>query len=875
MNGGTLPFGQWLKQRRKTLDLTQEDLAQRVDCSLSSIEKIESGERRPSRQVADLLAECLGIPPGERVAFARFARSEPRQDVTTQPGEIATASPWRVAHRERTNLPLPLTSLVGRNRQVEEVKNLLMRERTRLVTLTGAPGIGKSRLSLEAAAEMAGEFEDGVFFVPLASINDPGLVLPAIARVMHIPEAASASLADSVKKYLGDKSALLVLDNFEQVIDAAASVVDLLNSSPWLKVIVTSREPLRVRGERRYIVPPLDVPNLAQLPGTTALLECSSVALFVERAQETNPDFELTDESGKVVAALCSRLDGLPLAIELVATSQNVFSPETLLKGLEDRLTMQSELQDVPSRHQTLRDATRWSYDLLDSGEQKLFVRLGVFAGGCTRSAAEAVCNAQGDLPLKVSKGLTSLVTKSLLNEQHPEPEERQSAQQDEPRYTMLQTIHEFALERLHEIGESGTICRLHAEYYLALAEAAESELDGPQQAELMGWLENEHDNLRAVLDWALASGEGHLALQLSGALARFWSALGYLSEGRTWLEMALAEPGSRKSPHRAKALVGAGILASRQGDYKQARAFYEEALAIYRAKEDKMGRALVLSRLGAVANEQGDLDRADVFYQEGLTLSRELGNKAGIAGILNNLGNQEVIRGNVDQAGAYYLDSLQMARDLGNKQKASTALLNLGRLAFSYQGDYELAASYLEECLSLCRELGSKGGIAATLYQFGLAMFYQRSYSRAQAFFEESLQLCEELREKPGIAATRLGLGRTILLQGGYKQAKALLIESLTLYQEQGIKGGVLECLEGLAGLAAVEGGATDAARLLGVVEALREDSGLRMSVVHGTLFAHWMEQARARLDDDHFTMAWNVGRAMSADEAITFALR
>jgi predicted ATPase/transcriptional regulator with XRE-family HTH domain len=873
MNGSTLPFGQWLKQRRKVLDLTREDLAQRIDCSLSSIEKIESGERRPSRQVADLLAECLGISPNERVAFVRFARSKPKQSEAPQPDKIPARSPWRAAHRERTNLPVPLTSLVGRTHQVEEVKNLLMRERTRLVTLIGPPGIGKSRLSVEAAADLADEFEDGVFFVPVAPVNDPGLVLPAIARILHVQEAAGGSLADSLKKQLGDKSALLVLDNFEQVIDAAASVVDLLNSSPWLKVLVTSREPLCVRGERRFIVPPLDVPDLEHLPVTAALLECSSIALFVERAQETNPDFELTEVSGRIVAALCAHLDGLPLAIELVATSRNVFSPETLLQGLEDQLTVRSELRDVPSRHQTLRDATRWSYDLLDPGEQKLFVRLGVFVGGCTRAAAEAVCNAQDDLPLKVSKELSALVTKSLLNEQRPGPAVRQSTPQDEQRYTMLQTIHEFALERLYESGESGTIRRLHAEYYLALAEAAESELDGPQQAELMAWLENEHDNLRAVLEWAFAEGEVELALQLSAGLARFWSALGYLSEGRRWLEAAIAEAGSSASPHRAKALVGAGVLASRQGDYEQAIAFYEEALALYRARGDKKGTALALSRLGAVANEQGDFDKADGFYQESLTLSREIGDKVSTAGILNNLGNQEVLRGNVEQAAAFYLNSLQFAREMGHMQRTATALLNLGRLAFYHQEDYERAASYLEESLSLYRELGSKGGIAATLYQLGRAMLYRKRYSQAQTFLEESLHLCEQLREMPGIAATRLGLGVTVLLQGGYKEARALLSDSLTLHREQGLKVGVIECLEGLGGLAAMEGEAEDAARLLGAVESLREDIGLSISEVHSALSAGWVEQARAQLDEDLFEAAWNAGRAMQAEQAILFA--
>jgi predicted ATPase/transcriptional regulator with XRE-family HTH domain len=880
MNGGILPFGQWLKQRRKSLELTREDLAQRIDCSLSLIEKIESGERRPSRQVAGLLAECLGIPTDERAAFESFARSEPQQAVTIAPDKGTAASPWRAAYRERTHLPLPLTSFVGRTQQVEEVKGLLMRERTRLVSMTGPPGIGKSRLSIEVAglAEVAGEFEDGVFFVPLASINDPGLVLPLIARVLHIEEAAgswalpnSGSLADTLKKHLGDKSALLVLDNFEQVIGAAASVADLLHSCRWLKALVTSREPLRVRGERRYSVPPLDLPDPGEPPASAASLQCSSVALFVERAQETNPHFELSEENLKVVAALCTRLDGLPLAIELVATSEIVSSPGSLLTLLEDRLAVQSELQDVPSRHRTLRDATRWSFDLLDPGEQKLFERLGVFAGGCTRQAAEAVCNAHGDMQ-KVSRGLAALTAKSLLNEQRLEGQEGQGGAREERRYTMLQTIREFALERLQDRGEAGTIRRLHAEYYLALAEGAELELDGPQQADLMAWLENEHDNLRAALDWALGDGDVELALQLSAALARFWSAVGYLSEGRRWLETALAKAGSSTSAHRAKALVGAGVLASRQGAYEQAIRFYDEALSLYRAKGDKRGTAITLSRLGASANEQGDFDKADAFYHESLTLSREIGDIASTAGTLNNLGNQEVLRGNIDQAASLYLSSLQLAREMGNKQKIATALLNLGRLAFHHQEDYQHAASYLGESLGLYRELGSKGGIAATLYQLGRAMLYQKCYSEAQSYLEESLHLCEQLEEMPGIAATRLGLGITILLQGGLIEARTLLHASLTLYREQGMKLGLIECLEALGGLASLEGRAEHAALLLGVVSSAREAMGIRTSEVHSALFDA-LAHARAQLSERQFRAAWESGRAMQIEEALLFA--
>jgi predicted ATPase/transcriptional regulator with XRE-family HTH domain len=872
MNRAPLSFGQWLKQRRKALDLTQEDLALRIDCSLSSIEKIESGERRPSRQVADLVADCLGIPADERQAFIAFARSEP-QTGTPVAGDFPELAPWRSAHRRRNNLPVPLTRLIGREREMEAVSGLLLRERARLVTLVGPPGIGKTRLALEVAAGATDDFDDGVYFVPLASVADPGLVLPAVARALGVPEVSGQPLAEGLAERLGDKRALLVLDNFEHVVAAAPQVAALLTACPWLKVLVTGREALRVRGERRFNVPPLEVPDLDGAPGISALLGCSSVALFVERAQEANPDFEITEESAGVVAALCAHLEGVPLAIELVAARRQVLSHEAALRSLEQQLTLPNDLQDVPARHRTLRDATRWSYDLLDSGEQRLFARLGVFAGGCTRSAAEAVCNARGDLPLSVSKGLASLSDKSLLSEQRPGG--GSGWMRDEPRYDMLQIIHEYALERLRESGEEEAIRRLHAEHYLALAEAAESALEGPQQAELMDWLDNEHDNLQAALGWVTAGGDSHLALQLAAALAQFWGARGYLTEGRKWLETALSLPVSGEATQHAKALLGAGSLAARQGDYPHAMSMYERGLAIYRGCGEERGMALALVRLGAAANEQGDFEAADVYYRESLALFRALDDKVNIAGILNNLGNQEIIRGNVEDASALYSESLRMARELGNKLKVTVALLNLGRLALYHRADFEAATAYLEESLALYRELGSKGGIAATLYQLGQAMLYQGAYSRAQGYFEESLALCEQLSEWPGIGATRLGLGLVALLQGGYGQARTLLTGTMALYRDLQMRYGITENLEALAGLAAVDGDPQHAARLFGAAEALREQWSLRTSPVHAALLAPWVEQARSRLDPDTFEAAWSAGRAMSTDEAVQFALR
>jgi predicted ATPase/DNA-binding XRE family transcriptional regulator/Tfp pilus assembly protein PilF len=887
-----VPFGTWLRQRRKALDVTQWELAEQIGCTGSTIQKIEEGKRRPSRQMAGLLADYLEVPPEERETFVLWARLGPEGDrpistsVSSPPPATATLPP-RTTHVSGesvrqpppTNLPAPLTPLIGRETEVVGLREYLSRHEVRLLTLTGAPGIGKTRLSIEAAAESSPCFAGGVYFAGLAGISNPDLVLPAIAQALEVQRSGDEELSVAIRRRIGDKGALIVLDNFEQVLDATPRILELLAACSTLKVMVTSREALHVHGEWRFVVPPLELPDLRGSHGLDpdVLSGVASVALFTQRAVAVKPDFALTSHNAEVVAAICTWLDGLPLAIELAAARIAHLTPGEILSLLDNRLALlRFGSRHLPARQRTLRGAIDWSYDLLEEGERALLRRLAVFAGGCALDAARKVCERDGAQPLEVIEGLSSLLDKSLLQQREGE--------EGEPRYEMLGMVREYALERLRESGEEGETRRLHAEYFTALAEATESELEGPQQARLMERLENEHDNLQAALDWAIAGGNAGLALQLSGSLAQFWSARGYLSEGRRWLEMALSVPRSGPpeapgregdTPHRARAFVGAGLLAARQGDYVRALALYEQGLAIYRALGDKRGMARALVRLGAAANEQGDFDKADLYYRESLDLFRATDDKVSIAGILNNLGNQEILRGNVEQAAALYSESLQMARELGNKLKITVALLNLGRLFLYRRADFEQAEAYLEEALTVYRELGSKGGIAATLYQLGQAMLFQGNYARAQAYYVESLALCEQLGERPGIAATRLALGFTALRQANYEKAQALLSENLTLYRELNMKFGVMENLEGLAGLAAMDGNAHVAARLFGIAEVIREGSGMQISPVHTALLAPWVEQVSARLGPDVFASEWAAGRAMSVDEAVEYAYR
>ncbi|MFQ5794790.1 MAG: BTAD domain-containing putative transcriptional regulator [Candidatus Bipolaricaulia bacterium] len=495
------------------------------------------------------------------------------------------------------NLPIPLTRFIGRDKERAVVQVRLLDEEMRLLTLTGPGGTGKTRLGLQVVADLIDHFEDGACFVDLAPISDPGLVVSTIAQTLGVKEAEGRPLLDILKASLRGKQMLLVLDNFEQVVAAAPQVVELVAACPQLKVLVTSREPCHVRGEHVFPVPPLALPGSdGKRPlAIERLTQYEAVRLFIERAVAVKPDFAVTDENAPAVAEICIRLDGLPLAIELAAARIKLLSPQALLARLGNRLKLLTGgARDLPACQQTLRDTIDWSYDLLNTGERTLFERLSVFVGGGTLEAAEAVCIGADNLELKMDilDGLASLVDKNLLR--------RKEQADGEPRFLILETIREYGLERLEASGESEAIRRTHADYYLALAEQAEPKLEGPDQRMWLDRLEVEHDNLRAALVWFEQNGEAEAELRLGGALWGFWHMRGYLSEGRRWLEGALAKGEDRdvSASVRAKALHGAGVLTHEQGDYERATVLYEESLDLRRELGDKPGVAILLSNL-------------------------------------------------------------------------------------------------------------------------------------------------------------------------------------------------------------------------------------------------------------------------------------
>jgi predicted ATPase/class 3 adenylate cyclase len=675
--------------------------------------------------------------------------------------------PLKTLDTRMNNLPAQPTPLVGRERELKEVRDLLRTEGVRLLTLMGPGGIGKTRLGLQVAAELLDEFEDGVFFVALAPIIDPALVASAIAEPLGVVEAGDQPLEESLKGYLRGKELLLLLDNFEQVLAGAPLVGELLSVCPKLKVLATSRSVLRIYGEQEYPVPPLELPRPGRLPPIDRLSQYEAVRLFIERAKAARPDFSVTDENAPAVAEICARLDGLPLAIELAAARIKLLTPGAMLERLGSRLKLlHGGSRDLPERQRTLRGTIEWSHALLEEGERVLFARLAVFSGGRTLEAIETICDARGDLPVDALEGVSSLLDKSLLRqEEGPE---------GEPRFVMLETIHEYARERLEASGEAEEVRRLHAAYFLALAEEAEPELSGADQLACLERLEAEHDNMRAALSWSLEK-EPETALRLAVALARFWEKRSYFSEGSSWLEAALrlsdrVEAATTHSATRARLLSEAGTFAFFRTDFEHAIVLHGKALELYRELGDDSGVAFALLCLGAQHMEKGDHEQAAPFLEEALALSHRIGDKRNIAGTLHNLAEVERQRGNYERAKALGMESIALLREMEDKWQLGMVVGWLGLLAVWSGDDHDLAERSLEEALALDRELGNWAYGAYCLESFAGLAGARAQGSRAARLWgaAEALRtnigaprpLDARLLYEPSMAAARAQLG-------------------------------------------------------------------------------------------------------------------
>jgi predicted ATPase/class 3 adenylate cyclase/Tfp pilus assembly protein PilF len=737
--------------------------------------------------------------------------------------------PLRTLDTYRNNLPLQPTPLVGREKEASELCDLLRGEATRLLTLTGPGGIGKTRLALQAAADLLEDFPDGTFFVPLATLSEAELFSSAVAETLGLRETGEQSLDESIKDYLHQRRLLLLLDNFEQVLGAAPTVTELLAGAPGLKVLATSRAPLGLYGEHVFPVPPLSMPDLERPPPLERLTQYEAVGLFVERARALKPNFEVTNESAPAVAEICVRLDGLPLAIELAAARITMLPPKAMLQRLSSRLKLLTGgARDLPERQRTLRATIEWSFALLDEGEQVLFGRLAVFSGGRTLEAIEAICDAEGDLPMDAFEGVASLLDKSLMRQEE--------GPDGEPRFVMLETVHEFAREKLGQSAEAEQIKRVHAEYFLTLAEEAYRELKGANQLEWLERLEAEHDNMRAALSWALERKEEELALRLGGALWWFWSMHGYYSEGRRWLEAALAIEGRESPEVRAMALTGVGSLAFDQGDLDRAQEAYEEGLQLLvheEAGEAREAKLLLLGLLGWLAWQREEHGQAKELFEESLALSREMSDTWWLASSLSNLALVPESRGDYKRATELYEESMDLFREQGDKHRLAYCLINLGMEVY-FQGDLGRAGKLTEEAVALFRELGARGDVA--------------------------LGLCN--------------LGWIALLQDDLGSPAEIYKESLSLAWDTGMNQIVHHDLEGLTCLAGAKGEAERAARLWGAAQVLHETKGIPRDIDFLAEADARISAVRSGMGEEEWEEAWRKGRAMTLDEAISYAL-
>lgn len=834
-------FGYWVRCRRKALDLTQEELAQRVGCALITLRKIEADERRPSAPMAERLARALALPTAEWPRFVAVALG--KQTI----GSLEL--PVAVTARLPGNLPASVTALVGREAELAAITECLHGKDVRLLTLTGPVGVGKTRLAIEAGQRLAQAFRDGVYLVELASVRDPALMPSAIAKTLSLREGRNP--AQLVAEYLAARERLLLLDNFEHLLPAAPFLSMLLAACPTLRLLVTSRARLHLYGEHEFVVAPLRLPDPNHLHMAA---DSPAVRLFCARAQAARADFHLTPSITPAVVEICRRLDGLPLAIELAAARIKLFSPQELQQRLERRLPLLTQRSvDLPARFCVLENAIAWSYGLLSPAQRTLLARLAVFAGGFNLSAAEAICAspllAQAPSPAysanltlpEVADGVTALLDQSLLIRQVAEsafnfvdasmtgnqtPGEIAANQgfaktatmrrvaagkpcprcpmqalyeitASESRFSMLETIREFALERLAATGEIAATRQRHAEYFATWAEQAAVQLYGPEQVFWLACLECNLDNLRSALTWLHTTHQIALAAHMACALAVFWQRHGHYSEGRRWLQkvLELVDTTPIPAPLRARTLQTMAMLTYRQGDWQTSQQWLMESLAFYQSHADQLGTARVLFDLGWIAIDQANWGEAMRLNEESLTLARTVG------------------------------DALSIYR----------ALTNLGWTQLCV-GEREAAALRFDEAYVLARQSGHTKGVAVSLANLGWIALYRKEAARTVALAKESLRLCCQLGEREIMA----------------------------------------ECLELLA-VAAIDTGDTwRSAVLSGAAEALREALHILRPTTHHAAVAHTAAVAamRQQLTAEEYAAAWCMGRSLDVVTLIGFAL-
>jgi predicted ATPase/DNA-binding XRE family transcriptional regulator len=897
-------LGNLLRRDREQLGLSQEELAALVEPVLSpdTISNLERGRTRPHRHTLEALCRALNLNEAARQTVWAAWRA-------------AGSGPSPISDREtsvrRSVGPTQPTPLIGRDSELLALEQRLLQPQVRLLTLVGPGGVGKTRLALKLLERVEEQFRDRATFIDLSSLRDTGLVVVTVTHALGIHEVGGQPVLQRLVEALVDRNLLVVLDNFEHVLDAAGSLGQVLGACPGVKLLVTSREPLRLRWEHLHVVPPLGVPDANEAASLASVEVAPAVELFMDRARAVAPAFALTEANATTIADLCRRLDGLPLALELSAAAIRAVSPTMLLEHLDQRLDLLKGARDAPARQQSLRATLDWSYDLLSEVERHLFEHLSVFAGGWDLKAAEAVAAVTALKASAVLDVLARLVDRSMVVADGP-------IGSCAARYRLLDTLRQYARERLELRGDEEATRARHAAFFSTVAEQAEQELHGPNQRHWLQRLDADQANLREALAWVAARDEVVPGMRLVNALWRFWSIRGHLAEGRVWLEqmLLLSERGRAAGALRIRALRGSGHLAFAEGDIEVAETRFNLSHALACESEDHLGVAASLRDLGSLAQAQGDYARATMLFQQSLDLYRELADRAGIATCLVDLGEVARHRGEYEQAQALDEEALALQRDLADGAGMAFSLNELANVA-RHQGDYVRGRRFATEALVLQRALGDLRGAATSLNNLGImaqasgepdeaARAYQEAFdlfrrtgdkhgisivlpgladlalrrgdmAEAKRLTQDALRLHTELREDRAIAQRLDALGRLARLTEDFQQACHLHRESLLLFARIGDRRGVGMALDGFATLWAAQGDAIRATQLFAVAGATRAD--LRVAPDFGAYVDPALRDTaiadlRTRLGEDEFIRAWEHGRMQSLESAVASVL-
>jgi predicted ATPase/transcriptional regulator with XRE-family HTH domain len=861
-----LTFGEWLKRHRKFYGLTQEDLARQLHCSTILVRKIEAEERRPSAQIVERLAEIFHISPNERKTFLLFARGDP-QFVPIDPRESA---PWiEPAPRTHSNVPAPVTSLVGREKELAQVREYIHTDGIRLVTLIGPPGIGKTRLGLETLRQSLSDFPDGVFFIPLDPIEKPSQVASAIFQTLGYVEAKNQFTVEQLMKSIGDKKMLILLDNLEHLIEDSTSLISrLLSACPHLKILTTSRESLRVPGEWLYPVTALAFPKDKTPIDLMEVDNFSALTLFAERAGAVNSDFSLTPENVHTVASICARLDGVPLAIELLASRLRFTSPQGLLEQMNEEFIMSADgRRAISSRQQTLRNAILWSYNLLSSVEQEFLQRLAVFSGGFTMNAAEAIF-AGASTKASMSDLVGSLLDKSLL--------QRSSDEYDLSRFNMLTMIREFGLEQLRTNGQESVIRDRHLAYFIALAEQADQEIHGLDQLAWIERIERNHNNFQAALDWCVTNQYTEYGLRLLGALGWAWWIRGHYSETRYWFDKIRALPGVKDHPAKyALVLNRVGGQSWNVGNDRDAQSLLEESELIWLSLDEygEPGLADCLNWMSLVAfDSDGDAAKAGSLVERSIALYTKHADPWGCAMSMLNAGYVRLDRNRSISPLSWFEESLKRFEQVGDLWGKSNVYQCIGRIYLD-QGKYKKARFCFEQQMTIDQSLRNISGIIYGLSDIGHLYLWQGDADKAEEYYQKSLATCWQYGLEPD-RAVLFFLGMLSLHQNDFRVALQRFID---LYKSAEANDKKRDVLNLLSGLAATAGGTNQFERsaiLSGAAQVILDEIGYKYPGFFRAVFDRHLQVARDRLGERIFHELASEGRAMTMERAIAYAL-